>query len=191
MNSMPSKNDHGILHIVHGIQFCNILGVLGISAYRMTNKTLITTRSDTMAMGVAAKALVIMAYMIWTQRCQNLKKWSSIKASFILACTEIIFWAAAIVLPITTVGRCHPGIGCILSYIIISLAAVNCVLALPIAFITWRYYRYYKQYGVMPGSRGQMEQVNEVRLEEGSDSPHKPVFFPRPKIPSQLRDAYP
>lgn len=66
-----------------------------------------------------------MAYMIYTEKVQNLKRFSSIKANFILSCTEVVFWAAGAVLPFMNVGKCIAGLGCYLVYIMIGLAAVN------------------------------------------------------------------
>jgi len=73
----------------------------------------------------AAKGLIIMAYMIYTEKTHNLKKFSSIKANFILSVTEIVFWAAAAVLPILNISQCQSGIGCWLTYALIGLAINN------------------------------------------------------------------
>jgi hypothetical protein len=148
---MPShRAQHKILSFIHIAQFINIAAILGISVYRMMQKTIRTTRNDTMIMGIvrspcslfcspvssfvpaktesptqAAKGIIIMAYMIYTEKCHNIKRFSSIKANFILACTEIVFWIAGAVLPIMNVSQCQAGTGCLLTYILIGLAITN------------------------------------------------------------------
>ncbi|CAG8955225.1 hypothetical protein HYFRA_00007242 [Hymenoscyphus fraxineus] len=166
--ALTPAREHTILTICHVLQFSVIAAVLGISAYRMMNPGLVTSRNDTMVMGIAAKGLVIMAYMIYTEKCQNLKKWSSIKANFILSCTEVVFWAAGAIIPFMNVSNCIPGLGCYLVYIMIGLAAVNCQLAIAVCWITWRHWQFFKRNGVMPGN-GKGEQIkDEYNLEAGS-----------------------
>ncbi|KAG9236040.1 hypothetical protein BJ875DRAFT_482647 [Amylocarpus encephaloides] len=148
---MSHKAEHKMMNIIHLVQVVVIGAVLGISAYRMLILKIRTSRNDSMVMGVAAKGLILMAYMIYTEKTYALKRFASAKANMILAFTEIVFWAAGAILPIMSVSSCSPGTGCMLTYILIGLAIVNCLLSLVVAKVSWSHWRYFQAHGYLPG----------------------------------------
>ncbi|KAF2832562.1 hypothetical protein CC86DRAFT_280172 [Ophiobolus disseminans] len=108
-------------HLIQGVL---ITIVIGLSVPRLFMKNQPRTRAGTIALGMGAKSLIFLAYMLLTEHVQKLKRWHSYKANVILSCLEILFWGAVAFLVLqANLDRCE-GITCTLSWIVVGVAVV-------------------------------------------------------------------
>ena len=71
-----------------------------------------------------AKSIIFIAYQISTEHVQNLRRWQSYKAYWILNALEVVFWGAMVFLVMqANLARCV-GVGCKLSWAVMALGIV-------------------------------------------------------------------
>ncbi|KAK7742418.1 hypothetical protein SLS62_010726 [Diatrype stigma] len=100
-----------------------IIGIiLAIVALTIPGGTM--TRALTMALGMGAKSLVILAYQLVTEHSARFAKWGSLKANAILNSMEIVFWSAVFYLTIASNQRYCVGAPCIVSKVLAANAFV-------------------------------------------------------------------
>ncbi|UZJ55527.1 hypothetical protein CBS101457_004847 [Exobasidium rhododendri] len=58
------RSQHILVDVLHIIEIILIHGVLGISAYRRFNKSIVTTRGDFISMSAAAKSLMFIFWIL-------------------------------------------------------------------------------------------------------------------------------
>ncbi|KAF2680511.1 hypothetical protein K458DRAFT_434343 [Lentithecium fluviatile CBS 122367] len=159
----------------HIITLVLIIGAMGVTAYRVLTKDGPTARSDTMALAMGAKSIIIVAYQLLSAHTHRFARWYSLKANMILNGLEIVFWGAVAFLTMqgmTGKNKCK-GTSCTLGWIVIVLAALVSqmeVYGFVIALLDWRYF---KREGKRRDQARMMrmedsDQVRMVRMEEGS-----------------------
>ncbi|KAI4591841.1 hypothetical protein KJ359_012160 [Pestalotiopsis sp. 9143b] len=89
----------------------------------------ITSRADTMSIGMGAKSLAFIAYQFLTQHVNSLKRWGSLKANSILNFMDIIFWAAVVYLMAQSDARSCPVATCTLSKLVLALGVILSVVS--------------------------------------------------------------
>ncbi|EWY83041.1 hypothetical protein FOYG_15117 [Fusarium oxysporum NRRL 32931] len=111
---------------LHLVELLLIISVLILSVIRMLKqpKNAPRSRSNTMALGMSAKSLIILLYQLLSEHVQAFKKWSSLKAYVILNALEIVFWAAVAFMMIQANLKFCEGFTCILSWIVCVLGVV-------------------------------------------------------------------
>ncbi|KAM0323123.1 hypothetical protein ACHAQA_008973 [Verticillium albo-atrum] len=132
---------------IHIIQLVLIHIVLGLAGARVFMKGTPRTRSNTIALGMGAKSLIILFYQLGTEHVARLRKWASLKAFAILNCLEIVFWGAVIFLVMQGNLQVCVGTGCILSWIVFGLAIVICILCTYVAVICVLDFRFFRANG--------------------------------------------
>ncbi|KAJ4340549.1 hypothetical protein N0V87_002534 [Didymella glomerata] len=109
------------LHIITGML---VVIVIGLSVPRLFMKNQPRTRAGTIALGMGAKSLVLLTYMLAAEHVQKFKRWHSYKANVIISCLEIVFWGAVAFLVFQgNLKRCE-GVTCYLSWVTVGIAVV-------------------------------------------------------------------
>ncbi|KAH6612630.1 hypothetical protein C7974DRAFT_418569 [Boeremia exigua] len=109
------------LHIVTGIL---VVIVVGLSVPRLFMKNQPRTRAGTIALGMGAKSLILLSYMLATEHVRSLRRWHSYKANAIISCLEIVFWGAVAFLVFqANLSKCE-GVMCYLSWVVVGIAVV-------------------------------------------------------------------
>ncbi|KAJ4317066.1 hypothetical protein N0V94_005141 [Neodidymelliopsis sp. IMI 364377] len=81
------------IHILIGIL---VIIVVGLSVPRLFMKNQPRTRGGTIALGMGAKSLILLGYMLATEHVQKLKRWHSYKANVVISCLEVVFWVVGL-----------------------------------------------------------------------------------------------
>ncbi|KAI5262321.1 hypothetical protein E4T47_09305 [Aureobasidium subglaciale] len=134
---------------MHYIELALVALVIILTGVRISQKPsfLPVTRSDTMAIVMGVKTIVVIAYQLLTSHVGSLKRWRNTKAYLVLNCLEVIFWLAVVVLTGMGMQRYCKGAYCGISVVIILLAVVMAVCSLWTA-VTTRKLRREERFGV-------------------------------------------
>ncbi|KAG2421376.1 hypothetical protein HFD88_005351 [Aspergillus terreus] len=150
---IPSLENHPKiklrLHITLGV-FLVLIFIFVIA--RLANPGTPPNRSSTWGIAVTIKSALFLAYQLCTEHVERFEKWASPKANMILNMIDTVFWFVLFVITIkATAGACS-GSSCPLGGVVATLAFILCCLAVFLSFICVRDWRYYKVYGVLPGT---------------------------------------
>ncbi|KAK6193494.1 hypothetical protein LQW54_012410 [Pestalotiopsis sp. IQ-011] len=118
-----------VLHTVHIVEVVLIGTVIAITIARIAIMGRITSRADTMSIGMGAKSLAFIAYQFPTQHVNSLKRWGSLKANSILNFMDIIFWAVVVYLMAQSDARSCPVATCTLSKLVLALGVILSVVS--------------------------------------------------------------
>ncbi|OAA71825.1 hypothetical protein LEL_09060 [Akanthomyces lecanii RCEF 1005] len=132
------------LHVVQ-ILLTTVIMILAIIKLATLTRTAPRTRSDTIALGMGAKSLVIILYQVCAEHVARLRKCHSYKANLILNSLEIVFWAAVAFLTMQANLKSCSGIGCGVGWAIFVMAIFQSMLAsyaAMISFVDYRRFRY-------------------------------------------------
>ncbi|KAH7069463.1 hypothetical protein FB567DRAFT_555006 [Paraphoma chrysanthemicola] len=130
---------------VHVIQAIIISVVIGLSVPRLFMKNQPRTRASTIALGMGAKSLVLLAYMVLTDHVQRFRRWHSYKANVIISLLEIVFWGAVAFLVMQANLKQCSGTMCYLSWVVVGLSVVMNILEQYTAAISIREFREYRK----------------------------------------------
>lgn len=109
---------------LHVVQLVFIFAVVILSAVRLLLPGQPSGQNNTIALGMGAKSIIILAYQIGSEHWGPMKKWASLKANAILNCLEIVFWCAVVFFSIQGNIQACVGTGCILSWVACGIAIV-------------------------------------------------------------------
>ncbi|CAI6088127.1 unnamed protein product, partial [Clonostachys chloroleuca] len=148
---------------LHLVELFLIIAVLILSVVRMLKQPANAPRgrSNTMALGMSAKSLVILLYQLLSEHVQAFKKWSSLKAYVILNALEIVFWGAVVFMMIQANINFCEGFTCTLSWIVCVLGIIMSTIAAYLAIITWLDFRHFRASGT---HRGRHPQANHAKV---------------------------
>ncbi|KAF2768200.1 hypothetical protein EJ03DRAFT_383538 [Teratosphaeria nubilosa] len=126
----------------HIIQLILVVIACGLTAPRLFIKTPgPRTRTNTIALSMGAKSIIILAYVILTDHVASFAKWRSLKAYTILAGLEAVFWAAVAGLMFQANMKRCVGWSCYTSWAVIAVAVIIHQLeiyAFIVAYLEWR-----------------------------------------------------
>ncbi|THZ20554.1 hypothetical protein D6C91_04709 [Aureobasidium pullulans] len=173
MSSASRSLDHPLFSTsfknkMHYIQLALVTTVIILTGVRIALKPsfLPVTRSDTMAIVMGVKTIVVITYQLLTTHMSSLKRFRSTKAYLILNSLEVVFWLAVMVLTGMGMSRYCQGSYCGISVVILLLALVIMTFSFWTAVVSKKLRREEK-YAVgssLPTYQSQME-----------DSPTKPA----------------
>ncbi|QKD62216.2 uncharacterized protein FOBCDRAFT_108550, partial [Fusarium oxysporum Fo47] len=154
---------------LHLVELLLIFSVLILSVVRMLKlpKNAPRGRSNTMALGMSAKSLIILLYQLLSEHLQAFKKWSSLKAYVILNALEIVFWAAVAFMMIQANLKFCEGFTCILTWIVCVLGVVMSIVASYLTVITWLDFRHFRAHGT---HRGRRFEAHHVKIQSTGNS---------------------
>ncbi|KAF4126625.1 hypothetical protein GMORB2_0361 [Geosmithia morbida] len=123
MANFAALFDHRFKLPLHITELFLVVVVLILSVVQMLTrpKNAPSGRSNTMALGMAAKSLIIILYQFLSSHVNSFKKWASLKAYVILNALEIVFWAAVVFMVMQANTKFCEGISCTLSWVIFVL----------------------------------------------------------------------
>ncbi|KAH6673910.1 hypothetical protein F5X68DRAFT_278445 [Plectosphaerella plurivora] len=126
----------------HILEIILIVGAVGLTVGRMLMGTAPMTRADTMALGMGAKSLIIIAYQLLTEHVRKLARFYSTKACLILNSLEIVFWGAVVYMSYTVTSKMCPLSGslstsCILGWTVIALAVIIAIMSAYAAILSF------------------------------------------------------
>ncbi|KAF1963509.1 hypothetical protein CC80DRAFT_7846 [Byssothecium circinans] len=130
---------------VHVAQIFLVAVAMGCSVPRLFMKNQPRTRANTVALGMGAKSLIIIIYMIVTEHNPRFKKWKSYKANVILSCLEVVFWGTVAFLAMRANLRICTGALCVLSWVVVVVAVVIVLTELYTAAVCIREFREYRR----------------------------------------------
>ncbi|EXF75124.1 hypothetical protein CFIO01_06734 [Colletotrichum fioriniae PJ7] len=150
---------------IHMVQLALVIAALSLSVARIFLPNRPRGRSGTMALGMAAKSLIIIAYQVLTEHVSSFKRWASLKANLILNGMEVVFWAAVAYMGIqgNTQQSCV-GVSCTIGWIVVVMGILLSIVAGYATIIAWLDFRYFKANGVRRGS------MKQTALGSSSDS---------------------
>ncbi|KAK1676359.1 hypothetical protein BDP55DRAFT_742471 [Colletotrichum godetiae] len=159
---------------IHMVQLALVIAALSLSVARIFLPNRPRGRSGTMALGMAAKSLIIIAYQVLTEHVSSFKRWGSLKANLILNGMEVVFWAAVAYMGIqgNTQAACL-GVSCTIGWIVVVMGILLSIVAGYATIIAWLDFRYFKANGVRRGS------MKQTALGSSSDSEGGQVFNSR------------
>ncbi|KPM38570.1 hypothetical protein AK830_g7996 [Neonectria ditissima] len=117
------------VHIVELVVSMVVL-ILGVVRLALRNRNAPRTRSGSMALGMAAKSMVIILYQVLSQHTRYFRKWMSFKANLILNSLEIVFWAAVAFMTLQANTQSCQGVTCALGWVILVLGIIMCKLSI-------------------------------------------------------------
>ncbi|VUC35631.1 unnamed protein product [Clonostachys rosea] len=138
---------------LHLVELFLIIAVLILSVVRMLKQppNAPRGRSNTMALGMSAKSLVILLYQLLSEHVQAFKRWSSLKAYVILNALEIVFWGAVVFMMIQANINFCEGFTCTLSWVVCVLGIIMSTIAFYLTIITWLDFRHFRANGTHRG----------------------------------------
>ncbi|KAH7135537.1 hypothetical protein B0J11DRAFT_596654 [Dendryphion nanum] len=131
---------------VHILILILIITVMVITVVRIFTKSGPTTRSDTMALAMGAKSLIIIAYELLSEHTQRFRKWSSLKAYAILNGLEVVFWSAVCFLSMQGLMKNCTGTSCALGWVAFVIAVFVVKFELYMAIVSYLDFRHFKRY---------------------------------------------
>ncbi|PKX92790.1 uncharacterized protein P174DRAFT_452081 [Aspergillus novofumigatus IBT 16806] len=136
-------------HIIIGVLlFLNFVLIIARIADKGTPKA----RSNTWGIVVCLKAAIFLAYQVATAHVERFKRWASAKAYMILNVIDTIFWFVLFIITILGTTAAHSTSSRALGGIVATISIILCGTVGFLTFICIRGWRYFKQYGVLPGT---------------------------------------
>ncbi|KAF3933238.1 hypothetical protein ABW19_dt0202792 [Dactylella cylindrospora] len=155
-----------LIFVIHVIQFALVGLAIILSIVKITLPDVPRSRMDTWVIGVSAKSLVIMSYMVLTERISKLKRYASLKANMVLSIIETVFWIAAFYFTVRGISQCQKQ-GCSIGTVLIIAIVLLIVLSVPIVCFCIQDYRFFRKNGYSP------QQAQSYSMED-SDTTYKP-----------------
>ncbi|KAH7165657.1 hypothetical protein EDB81DRAFT_260860 [Dactylonectria macrodidyma] len=139
---------------VHIGQIIMIILIIGLSGARVATKPSgrPTSRSDTIAITMSVKTIVILTYQLVTEHASRFKKWASLKAFAILNTLEILFWFVVVIITFMGISTFCQGTNCAMSWLVALVAFLLTAVAFWTSVASWLNFRYFKNYGVHRGA---------------------------------------
>ncbi|KAF7544308.1 hypothetical protein G7Z17_g10058 [Cylindrodendrum hubeiense] len=139
---------------VHIGQIVLVILIIALSGGRVATKPsgMPTSRSDTIAITMSVKTIVILTYQLVTEHSSRFKKWGSLKAYAILNTMEILFWFVVIILAFMGISTFCQGANCALIWLVALVGFLLTAAAFWTAVASWHNFRYFKNYGVPRGT---------------------------------------
>ncbi|KPM40795.1 hypothetical protein AK830_g5745 [Neonectria ditissima] len=156
---------------VHIGQLILIVLVICLSGARVATKPsgIPTSRSDTIAITMSVKTIVVLTYQLVTEKVARFKKWGSLKAYAILNTLEILFWFVVVILAFMGISRYCKGANCAMIWLVALVGFFLTAAAFWTAVASWHNFRYFKRYGIKRGaSLPQQQPQDPYRMDDSS-----------------------
>ncbi|KAF5011108.1 hypothetical protein FDECE_2758 [Fusarium decemcellulare] len=139
---------------VHIATIVLIILVIGLTGARVATKPagVPTTRSDTLAITMAAKSVVFLLYQLLTEKVDRFKKWGSLKAYAVLNTLEIVFWFVVPIMAFMGISAFCEGVNCAFAWFVALNGFLLMFASFWVAVICWKNHRYFKSTGMMRGA---------------------------------------
>ncbi|CAG5175171.1 uncharacterized protein ALTATR162_LOCUS10754 [Alternaria atra] len=193
---MPIFSSRFKFHI-HIAQVVLVVAALGLTVPRLFMNNVPRSRSSTIALGMGAKSLILLAYLIFSERVSRFQRWHSYKAHAIISCLEVVFWSAVAGLMFQANMDYCKGITCGLSWVVIVIAVIIINSEIICSGISIREFREWKQAGKPKSTKPQHarrspfddEEAMQTQTHQLKDAPVQAAE--RAYIQSEQRNAQP
>ncbi|KAH6893019.1 hypothetical protein B0T10DRAFT_481275 [Thelonectria olida] len=138
---------------VHIGQIALVILIIALTGARIATKPkgMTTTRSDTLAITMSIKTIVVLCYQLITEHVSKYKRWGSLKAYAVLNTLEIVFWFVVVIITFMGISKYCKGANCAMSFFVSLTAIALMALAFWTSVASWLNHRYFKRYGVHRG----------------------------------------
>jgi hypothetical protein len=109
---------------MHWIQLILVVMIIIITGVRISIKpsSMPVTRSDTLAIVMSIKTIVVIGYQLLTTHLSNLRRWRNLKVYLVLNSMEALFWFVVVVITGMGMSRYCQGAYCGLSVMMLLIA---------------------------------------------------------------------
>jgi hypothetical protein len=106
---------------MHWIQLTLVVTIIILTGVRISIKpsSMPVTRSDTLAIVMGIKTIVVIGYQLLTTHVSNLRRWRNLKVYLVLNSMEILFWFVVVVITGMGMSRYCQGTYCGLSVVML------------------------------------------------------------------------
>ncbi|KAI1498345.1 hypothetical protein F5X99DRAFT_412152 [Biscogniauxia marginata] len=132
---------------VHLAELGMVVAAMIIAGVRLLTreKSQPMTRTDSMALAMGAKSIIIILYQVLSEHVRSFHKWASKKANLILNSLEIVFWAAVAFMAIqSNTTRTCTGTSCFLNWAVVVLAIQVSLISVYTSWVSLIEYREFK-----------------------------------------------
>jgi hypothetical protein len=109
---------------IHWTQLTLVVTIIILTSIRISIKpsSMPVTRSDTLAIVMGIKSIVVIGYQLLTTCRSNLRRWRNLKLYLVLNIMEVLFWFVVIVITGMGMTRYCQGAYCGLSVLMLLIA---------------------------------------------------------------------
>ncbi|KAF2854862.1 hypothetical protein T440DRAFT_542454 [Plenodomus tracheiphilus IPT5] len=178
---------------VHLLQVLLVSIAVGLSVPRLFIKNVPRTRSGTIALGMGAKSLILLAYLLASDYVPKFRRWHSYKAHMIIACLEVLFWSGVAGLIFQANRKSCVGITCTLSWIVMGVAVIIIQTEIWCSAVSIREFREYKagiRTGASPTSKISSATSSLPRRHDDSEMQHLPSTTSSPSSVDPPKQTY-
>ena len=99
---------------MHWIQLTLVVTIIVLTGVRISIKpsSMPVTRSDTLAIVMGIKTIVVMGYQLLTTHVSKLRRWRNLKVYSVLNGMEVVFWFVVVIITGMGMGRYCEGAYC-------------------------------------------------------------------------------
>ncbi|KNG49053.1 cytochrome p450 [Stemphylium lycopersici] len=175
---------------IHIAQVVLVSIAVGLSVPRLFIKNVPRTRSGTIALGMGAKSLILLAYLILSEHAPRFRRWHSYKAHAIISCLEVVFWGAVAGLTFQGNVKSCEGVTCGLSWAVFVVAIIINNTELVASGIAIREFREWKLAGKPKGLDLHRHSDAHRRVLDGEEMDSPQVVQPKEMPVQAAQRAY-
>jgi len=111
---------------MHWIQLTLVVTIIVLTGVRISIKpsSMPVTRSDTLAIVMGTKTIVVIGYQLLTTHVSKLRRWRNLKVYLVLNSMEVLFWFVVVVITGMGMSRYCQGAYCGLSVLMLLISLV-------------------------------------------------------------------
>jgi len=111
---------------MHWIQITLVVTIIVLTGVRISIKpsSMPVTRSDTLAIVMGIKTIVVIGYQLLTTHVSKLRRWRNLKVYLVLNSLEVLFWFVVVIITGMGMSRYCQGAYCGLSVLMLLISLV-------------------------------------------------------------------
>jgi len=109
---------------MHWIQLTLVVTIIVLTGVRISIKpsSMPVTRSDTLAIVMGIKTIVVIGYQLLTTHVSKLRRWRNLKVYLVLNSLEVLFWFVVVIITGMGMSRYCQGAYCGLSVLMLLIS---------------------------------------------------------------------
>ena len=109
---------------MHWIQLTLVVVIIILTGIRISIKpsSMPVTRSDTLAIVMGIKTIVVISYQLLTTHVSKLRRWRNLKVYLVINSMEVVFWFVVVIITGMGMSRYCQGAYCGLSVLMLFIA---------------------------------------------------------------------
>ena len=109
---------------MHWIQLTLVVTIIVLTGVRISIKpsSMPVTRSDTLAIVMGTKTIVVIGYQLLTTHVSKLRRWRNLKVYLVLNSMEVLFWFVVVIITGMGMSRYCQGAYCGLSVLMLLIS---------------------------------------------------------------------